>query len=88
MKTSEATKIVTAVVNNVIEDVFDQLSAEKIDTSDEVVIVTQAKKPKDDTNWTCPICQVVIKHRQNVGRHMAICPKVNDLNVSKPKVIK
>ena len=87
MKTSEASKIVTAIVNRVIGDIFDKLNEEKRDASEKVGIV-KGNESKDDTNWTCPICRIVIKHRQNIGRHKAICPKLNVLNVPKPKVIK
>ena len=54
---------------------------------DEIEKVTEPPKKKESI-WRCPICCTVIKHRQNVQRHQAVCPSANEKKVTKTKVEK
>ena len=87
MKSTEATKIVGAVLEEVIKTIFEEddgLDMDRENSSDDMEKVTLPSKKKE-LIWTCPICLTVIKHRQNIQRHQSICTSVKVKKISKPK---
>ena len=84
LKTSDATKQVQKILGDLINDIFERdelVAAASEDESD----MNKVRVTKKDLNWSCPICSVVIKHRQNVLRHKSTCPPVKKNQVAKPK---
>ena len=84
---SEAVVIVIQILDLVISTVVKQMGESQSTTkekSDEVVLVASSDKCEAEL-WTCTVCSVKIKHKQNIHRHKAICPKVKEVKVSSVK---
>ena len=77
------TQVLDSVISTVVKLIGDFQSTPE-DESDEAVLVARSDETKLEV-WTCSVCSVEIKHRQNILRHKAICPKLKTVKVSTPK---
>ena len=85
LKKSEETIIVTKVIDELINNVFNRVSISPPNDHSDDVELGNSKPNNSSSTWTCPICSVQIKHRTNVQRHQSICPSVKTVKEVKPK---
>lgn len=65
----EGLKEAENILNDVINGVFENISAEfNIESEAEVT----SKKKVPEYWWTCPVCSAKVKHKQNIHRHQAL----------------